>query len=217
MEMNISVSNNKEFNHDSSLEDDFNYNYDYLEEGLEMYLKYKLDFSFQEEFDCRESLLSFLKTAANSLEIVYLSVGLEYATSESINHRLVNYFYNNCKIAKKCIRDFYINDTELGFEVLDSGTEYYHFISLLILLCDENFKRIYTRTKVNEIWVDKTKEEIFTQIVALVSMNNEWSFDVNCKKSLIGYIKTVLIDNKLINSNHCNGPETAFELGKIID
>jgi hypothetical protein len=211
MDTNVEFSDNKDFKHDSSLEDDFNYDNSNDEIGgaIEKYIKYKIPFSIEESFWCREEFLDILKSIT-SLETFYVSI-----EPSNVNPKLVNYFDRHCSISRKCIKDISV-DEKLKLEVISCGKEYFHFISLLILLCDSMLSNVKTRTKVSGEWEDLPVQIVFDSVKDIIENSNcEFEAEIDYPENLIGYIKTVLIDNKSISCFACNGPETAFELGKI--
>jgi hypothetical protein len=220
MEMELTISNNKEFKHDSDLEEDFDFDLDDFDDNedevLFLYRKYHQNLSWKIEYiECRETLLDIFWNIKDYQEPIFISLELE-----NVNPRLVTYVVNNCKISS-FISDFITTPKGFNFTYNVTTGEFNHFISFLVLLCAESFSNIKTRTKVNDIWEDRTRENIAEQIIKVIEdLKDEDgdyyeceidSFEINNPDDLIGYINYVLKDNKTIStSRYCTGPESAF-------
>jgi len=221
MDFTVLCSNNSEFKHDGELEKDFDFEIECLDDDFVIYFpsyrKYKQNITGKEVFSCREQFMEFLQSMKDITTDIFIKIQFR----DKINHLLVSYLVRNCYMSEKVFFSFEAKPHYFKFKGKDLSITNTHFISFLILMCDPEFYKVRSRTKISGVWKDKNREEIAEKISSIISKDasktdssyyeGDIDFTISDCIALLGYIKFIVEKNKMIRgNNYCSGPEDAF-------
>lgn len=215
MDMTISVSTNKNFECSEELVNDFNYYAEFDSEDLQLYLKYRQEYSAESSESCRETILS---TIREMLEVVGDDAPLyiKLSPEANINIKLVDWMVRNCPVAKLAFDNFVSSKFDFSFSVTTENIPYLHFISFLLLMNDNSLGNIKTRTRISGNWEDLPVLAVSEQIKEIIRGDNITDFSVDVSEYLCGYINLTVEKGVSIKSVFvCSGPENAFANSKF--